>query len=134
MQKHTAGVALCSVFMFTLCQLSAGQHAAKRSPPVALGRQQQQQQQAQAWPPSSTKPFTKLATPTASNNQSLSISTAQQEQAQLYECVMCSKPAAGVVRAAAASASAQQTVVAALQAAGIQVKRALFTTFSECMH
>jgi hypothetical protein len=45
-----------------------------------------------------------------------------QEQTQLYECVMCSKPAAGVVRAAAASASAQQTAVAALQAAGIQVK------------
>jgi hypothetical protein len=119
MQRHVVPAALLLVILIVTCDMSNGQQATKKSPPVALDKQQQQQ--AMASPPSNTKPFTKVNAPSTAGAKSSNSVAGQQEQAQLYECVMCSKPAAGVVRAAAASASAQQAAVAALQAAGIQV-------------
>lgn len=48
--------------------------------------------------------------------------TKQEPETGIYECVLCAKPAAGVMRAAATSAAAQQQAVTALQAAGLQVR------------
>uniref|UniRef100_A0A383VQZ6 Uncharacterized protein n=1 Tax=Tetradesmus obliquus TaxID=3088 RepID=A0A383VQZ6_TETOB len=125
MQSRTCTFALLFVAFVAVCDCISAQQPTKKPPPVASGQQQkqqqQQQQQASTLPSASTKPSSKLVDLKQPVKITASSGQGQPEQAQLYECVLCSKPVGGGARAAAASASAQQQAVAALQAVGIQV-------------
>lgn len=125
MQRRICSSALLLVIISAVHVGIYAQQPAKKPPLVASGQQQKQQQQASAVPSASTKASSKLVDLNKPVKVTASSGQGQQEQAQLYECVLCSKPAAGGARAAAASASAQQQAVTALQAVGVQVSRVL---------
>ncbi|KAF6264899.1 hypothetical protein COO60DRAFT_1481361 [Scenedesmus sp. NREL 46B-D3] len=140
MQRYVFTVA--SLIVLLAAHSCFGRQFAKKPPPLGYSQQQQQQQQHQHQhqhqhqqpqqqqqqrqqatirQSNSTKPSNKPSPSVTAVTVAASKGPGQQELAQLYECVLCSKPAVGVARAAAASPSAQQQAVTALQTAGVQV-------------